>query len=465
MSYNMQRFSWLLIVFVVLLGLIGCTDDGDNSSPTSPTDVSLKRGLASTSATSTLPDGYYGIFDVDSLQTNLPEAFAVDDGGMAVPATSGEGYLCFGQYSKGYPLIPLKAVFSVLIDNNTADDNDILILDVYDHNSGEVLATRTVSRKDFPEAKAYTLFDLDFVPPNAEASLEFRIYYLGWAYVAAHKIAVINPSMVEVESVMRMYAQSSTTWPNGSSSSDGNGYITITPSTTSNPTSNPTPNPTVQPTSSFDDSGFCTGNEIICLPEMTEANVAKYNGHLYGGYYQNGQFVSTSTGGIVIPLTLNVGRSYSIEFEIEGNIANVYGGEHNGGKVSLVTISGRGSNYYMSLQRMYYHYRGGGVFRVMLADRSDILGGGTAFLITHSSLAGGYSMTNWGSEAHDFNLGISGNSCQLQIDDFVSASATASYGISGSRSVELVIGNRESSRINAGQGAETRFSKFKLSYN
>jgi hypothetical protein len=143
------------------------------------------------------PDGFLDIFDVSRLPSTHPGAF-VERGGKAIRATTEQGFLCFGQYKTGYPTIPLKALFSILIDNNTADDRNILILDVYDHHSDRVLGKRVITRKDFPKENDFSLFEFDFTPPSEEANMEFRVFYLGWSYILANKIAVIDPTEITI---------------------------------------------------------------------------------------------------------------------------------------------------------------------------------------------------------------------------------------------------------------------------
>lgn len=142
-----------------------------------------------------LSNGFLDVFTVAQLPSTHPKAF-IEQGGKAIRTTTEQGFLCYGQYKKGYPLMPLQAVFSILIDNNTTDDRYILIIDVYDHNSDRVIGKQVISRKDFPKANEFCLFSFDFTPPSSQANMEFRIYYMGFAYVRANKITVIDPAKV-----------------------------------------------------------------------------------------------------------------------------------------------------------------------------------------------------------------------------------------------------------------------------
>jgi hypothetical protein len=144
-----------------------------------------------------LPNGFLDVFAVAQLPSTHPKAF-VERGGKAIRTTTEQGFLCYGQYKKGYPLMPLQAVFSILIDNNTTDDRYILIVDVYDHNNDRVIGKQLITRKDFPKANEFCLFSFDFTPPSPQANMEFRIYYMGFSYVLANKIAVIDPAKISL---------------------------------------------------------------------------------------------------------------------------------------------------------------------------------------------------------------------------------------------------------------------------
>lgn len=144
-----------------------------------------------------LPEGFLDVFRVAELPSLHPGAY-IERGGKAIRTNTQHGFLCFGQYKQGYPTVPLQAIFSILIENNTKDDCNIFILDVYDHHSDRVLGKRVITRKDFDRANDFCLFTFDFTPPGPQANMEFRIYYLGNGSVIADKIAVVDPTRVYV---------------------------------------------------------------------------------------------------------------------------------------------------------------------------------------------------------------------------------------------------------------------------
>lgn len=385
---------------------------------------------------SPMPAGFLDVFRVASLLSTHPQ-ITVEHDGKAIRRTEQQGFLCFGQYKTGYSTIPLKAFFSIRIDDNRSDDRNVLILDVYDHQQDRVIGKRLITRKDFPSANEYCLFEFDFTPPSAQARMEFRIYYMGAASVAADKIAIVDPRQRTITS----------------------------PNDIPMPGDMPPPPPTPEQPPQPQPSDYCGGNELICLPSISSETVTQTNGRLLGGSYLDaGQFKPTPGGGIAWSFTLDATHHYMISCDIEGNIPNWTLEEPNGGKVSLCTIAQRQGNYYLSVQRMYASYRGGGRFRVILTDRKDPVKEGAAWLITSSDLAGDYSMTRWGNEPHHLEVHVIGNRCQLKIDQYTSKWATAPFPIGGQRSVEFILGNRESSRLGLEEAALTRFARVKCAY-
>lgn len=139
-------------------------------------------------------EGLIDVFDVIKSHSTHPEVFR-DRGGKAVLATTTPGFLAYGQYATGYPSKLLDVYFSVFIDNNSADDRRILTLDVYDSFQEKLLTQAFITRKQFPKAGAFNLFKLSFTPVE-QSKLEFRIFYNGWSYIAADRIAVVVPGKI-----------------------------------------------------------------------------------------------------------------------------------------------------------------------------------------------------------------------------------------------------------------------------
>jgi hypothetical protein len=232
------------------------------------------------------PEGYLDIFSVASLPSTHPGAF-VDRGGKAIRATTEQGFLCYGQYKKGYPTIPLQALFSIQIDNNTGDDRNILILDVYDHQSDRIIGKRLITRKDFPKQNEFCLFRFDFTPPK-DANMEFRVYYMGYSYVLVDKIAVINPAEVTVNSPTEI--PSSTT---------------VSPTTSGSSTSTGT------------SGGPVSGNLVISDPLVDGRSVGAVNG---GVFMPGAGYKITAERRAYIMYVTDIKKNIRIEFDAQGYI-------------------------------------------------------------------------------------------------------------------------------------------------
>ena len=80
-----------------------------------------------------------------------------------------------------------------MVDNNSADDENILTLDVHDAISDAVLTTLTVTRKQFVapfRAQNFTTF-IKF-PDSSPTQLEFRVYYQCCSFVV-HEVRGCSP--------------------------------------------------------------------------------------------------------------------------------------------------------------------------------------------------------------------------------------------------------------------------------
>ena len=98
-------------------------------------------------------------------------------------------YLSYGPYTREVPAGNRTATFRLQLDNVTADNNRILTIDVYDADSGKVLAKRELRRKDFTRAFEYKDFSLNF-KSVAGHRLEFRTFWHGGSYVKQDWVTV-----------------------------------------------------------------------------------------------------------------------------------------------------------------------------------------------------------------------------------------------------------------------------------
>lgn len=123
----------------------------------------------------------------------------------------GDGWLCqtgidtpnahmvYGPYDTSVPAGPNTAEFQLKIDNNNANNDPQVVIDVRDATSGAMLAQRTINRMDFPVAGQYTTFQLPFNLAAANHSHELRVYWLGGAYIKVDRVGVTQgPSSDEM---------------------------------------------------------------------------------------------------------------------------------------------------------------------------------------------------------------------------------------------------------------------------
>lgn len=111
------------------------------------------------------------------------------DGWAANTASDNAAYLCYGPYTTIISAGPRIASFRLMIDNNTADDDRVVTLDVYDASSGSLLAAHTIKRKEFTNPFRYQEFALSFVSPSSH-QLEFRTYWHDKAYIRQDRVLI-----------------------------------------------------------------------------------------------------------------------------------------------------------------------------------------------------------------------------------------------------------------------------------
>jgi MYXO-CTERM domain-containing protein len=122
--------------------------------------------------------------------------------GHATGHADGDGWLCqvgvdapnqhmvYGPYDPSLPAGGNTARFRLKIDNNSADNNVQVIVDVRDSSTGTTLATREIRRQEFTVAGDWVSFPLAFSLPALGHAVELRVYWLGGAYVKVDSISV-----------------------------------------------------------------------------------------------------------------------------------------------------------------------------------------------------------------------------------------------------------------------------------
>lgn len=99
-------------------------------------------------------------------------------------------HMIYGPYDASIPAGPNVAEFSMKIDNNTANNDPVVDIDVRNATTGQVLASQTITRQQFPIASDYTNFTLPFTLPADNQSIELRVYWRGTAYTKVDWVAV-----------------------------------------------------------------------------------------------------------------------------------------------------------------------------------------------------------------------------------------------------------------------------------
>jgi hypothetical protein len=107
------------------------------------------------------------------------------DGWSATVGVDSVNWMQYGPYTTNVNAGANLAVWRLWIDNNTADNNQIVYLDVNDATAGTVLASRTLTRQQWANPGEYETFVLPFTLPSASVGhqIEYRVYWYGNAYV------------------------------------------------------------------------------------------------------------------------------------------------------------------------------------------------------------------------------------------------------------------------------------------
>lgn len=99
-------------------------------------------------------------------------------------------HMIYGPYDTSIPAGPNMAEFRMKIDNNTANNDPVVDIDVRNATTGQVLASQTITRQQFPIASDYTSFTLPFTMPADNQSIELRVFWRGTAYTKVDWVAV-----------------------------------------------------------------------------------------------------------------------------------------------------------------------------------------------------------------------------------------------------------------------------------
>lgn len=99
-------------------------------------------------------------------------------------------HMIYGPYDTGIPAGQHVAEFRMKTDNNTANNDPVVDIDVRNATTGQTLASRTITRQQFPIAGDYTNFTLPFTLSASNQSIELRVFWRGTAYTKVDWVAV-----------------------------------------------------------------------------------------------------------------------------------------------------------------------------------------------------------------------------------------------------------------------------------
>lgn len=107
-------------------------------------------------------------------------------------------HMVFGPYDTTLTAGQYVAEFRMKTDNNTANNDSVLDIDVRDATTGAILAYQAVTRQQFPIAADYTSFTLPFTMPVDHHAIELRVYWRGRAYTKVDYVAARQDNTAEM---------------------------------------------------------------------------------------------------------------------------------------------------------------------------------------------------------------------------------------------------------------------------
>jgi len=105
-------------------------------------------------------------------------------------AQDSASYLTYGPYITRLPADTYQATWRMSIDNVTADNEPVVMIDVYTIDTDTVLATRTITRQEFTQAGVSQDFTLNFTYNTPGNRLEWRTYWYDNSYLKVDYVEV-----------------------------------------------------------------------------------------------------------------------------------------------------------------------------------------------------------------------------------------------------------------------------------
>ena len=114
------------------------------------------------------------------------------DGWAASTGFHDSGHMLYGPYTSDWCGYKGVAQFSMMVDNNTADDLVLVKLDIFDATTGTVLAELDVTRSQFNTPFEFQTFSLGFDASYCtDHSLEARVYWTDNSFVKINTVQMI----------------------------------------------------------------------------------------------------------------------------------------------------------------------------------------------------------------------------------------------------------------------------------
>lgn len=101
-------------------------------------------------------------------------------------------FMIYGPYATDIPPGDSTAFFDLIIDNNTANNELMVTVDVRDNTTGAILAKRDIYRMDFTRTGSNQRFQLPFNNPVAGHGIEFRVFWYGRSYIKVDAVGAPN---------------------------------------------------------------------------------------------------------------------------------------------------------------------------------------------------------------------------------------------------------------------------------
>ena len=161
----------------------------ENSAPGESGSLIYYRNLDANDLPVAATGAFSRVYQAEGAQLSHAVGRADGDGWSANTAQDGPGHMIFGPYVSDIPGGNRTAEFRLQEDNNTANNDEVVKLDIYDITANTVLNNSIVTRGQFSAANAYQDFNLTF-GNTAGHLLEFRVYWLDKSYVKVDKITV-----------------------------------------------------------------------------------------------------------------------------------------------------------------------------------------------------------------------------------------------------------------------------------